>query len=129
MTYLYVKQLHIATVVVTYALFVLRGIWMILDSPQLEKRWVRIAPHVNDTILLAAGIYLATYHGLPAWLVTKIVLLFVYIGLGMVAMQRRRNIQGGRSKSARIAAWIAAQCVIAYMVAVAVTRNPLPFMA
>lgn len=121
MSYLAVRNLHIATVVTTFALFTLRGVWMMRDSPQLARRWVRIAPHVNDTILLAAGIYLATYHGLPAWLVTKIVLLFVYIGLGTVAIRR------GRTKTIRVGAWIAAQCVILYMVAVAVTRSPLPF--
>jgi len=123
MIYLAVRNLHIATVVATFALFTLRGIWMMLDSPLLARRWVRIAPHVNDTILLAAGIYLATYHGLPAWLVTKIVLLVAYIVLGMIAIRR------GRTKTIRVSAWIAAQCMILYMVAVAVTHRPVPFLA
>ena len=32
---------------------------MIADSSRLSARWVRITPHVNDTVLLASGIALA----------------------------------------------------------------------
>ena len=59
-------------------------------------------PRVNDTLLLAAAIVLAAC-----------------IGLGMVALRP------GRSKGSRVAAWILAQAVFHYIVAVAVTRNPL----
>jgi uncharacterized membrane protein SirB2 len=93
---------------------------MIADSPRLKARWVRVVPHVNDTLLLLAGIYLATAIGLEPWIVAKLVALVAYILIGMVAISR------GRTKAVRIAAWIAAQCVFLYIVAVAVRKHPLP---
>jgi uncharacterized membrane protein SirB2 len=123
MGYAFVKQLHLATVALSGLLFFVRGVWMIADSPRLAARWVRVAPHINDTVLLLAAIYLATFHGLPPWIVAKIVALVAYILLGMVALRR------GPTKPVRVAAWIAAQAVFVYIVAVAVTKNPLPLGA
>ena len=34
--YSVIKQVHVMAVVFTAALFLLRGIWMIVDSPQLQ---------------------------------------------------------------------------------------------
>jgi len=120
MVYAAVKHLHIAAVVASWCLFFVRGLWMIADSPRLQARWVRIVPHVNDTILLLAGVYLATLVGLQPWIVAKLVALAAYILIGMVAITR------GRTKSVRVGAWVAAQCVFLYIIAVAVRKNPLP---
>ena len=121
MVYAAVKQLHLAAVALSWTLFFLRGVWMIADSPRLKARWVRVVPHVNDTILLVAGVYLATFVGLQPWILAKLAALVAYILIGMVAITR------GRTKPVRIAAWIAAQCVFLYIVAVALRKNPLPF--
>ena len=119
--YLILKPLHVSFVLVSYSLFLLRGIWMLRASPRLQRRWVRVLPHVNDTLLLASGITLAVLtHQSPGshpWLAAKIAALVVYIGLGTVAFKRRK-----------LWAWLAAQAVFFYIVAVAVTRNPLPFL-
>lgn len=121
-TYVALKQLHIACVVLSYAGFVVRGVWMMRDSPLLAARWVRIAPHVNDTLLLATAIALAVMSGQyplqQGWLTAKVIALVLYIALGMVALRP------GRTRARRVAAWIAAQLVFLYIVAVAVTRNP-----
>jgi len=120
------KALHIGSVVASYSLFFLRGVWMMRGSPLLEQRWVKIVPHVVDSVLLLSAITLAVllrqYPFTAPWITAKVVALVVYIGLGTVALRR------GRTRGARIAAWIAAQCVFGYIVAVALTRNPLPFM-
>jgi uncharacterized membrane protein SirB2 len=120
MLYAAVKQLHVAAVVVSWTLFFLRGAWMIADSPRLKSRWVRVVPHVNDTLLLLAGVYLATLVGLQPWIVAKLVALVAYILIGMVAITR------GKTKAVRIAAWIVAQCVFVYIVAVALRKHPVP---
>jgi uncharacterized membrane protein SirB2 len=125
MTYLTVKYAHVATVIVSYGLFVLRGFWMLFDSPKLHSRWVRIVPHVNDTLLLAAAIWLTTiigqYPGTSAWLTAKVIGLIVYILIGTVALRR------GPTKAIRMTAWVVAQLVFFYIVAVALTRNANPF--
>jgi len=117
-----VKYVHLAAVAASFALFFLRGLWMMLDSAQLRRRWVRIVPHVSDTLLLAAGIWLAFMlreaPGASSWLTAKIVALPVYIALGILALRP------GRTKAVRIGAWLAALAVFGYIVGVALTRNP-----
>jgi len=124
MTYLALKHLHVATVIVSYCLFFARGVWMLADSPMLARRWVRIVPHVNDTVLLVAAIWLTTiirqYPGTSGWLTAKVAGLIVYILIGTVAIRR------GRTKPVRAAAWVAAQLVFFYIVAVALTHDANP---
>ncbi len=124
MEYTALKHLHALTVVVTLGLFLLRGFWMLLDSPRLTARWTRIVPHVNDTVLLGAAIGLLVVGGLNPldhpWLLAKILGLLAYIGLGTIALKR------GRTKAIRVQALIAALAVFAYVIAVAVTKQVVP---
>jgi uncharacterized membrane protein SirB2 len=126
MAYSLLKQLHLTTLAVTLALFVLRGVWMMAGSLRLHARWVRIVPHLNDSLLLASGISMAVltrqYPLVNGWLTAKFFALILYIVLGTLALKR------GRTRSQRIAAWIAALLVFGYMAAVAVARDPLPFI-
>lgn len=118
------KSIHVTAAVVSYLLFFLRGVWMIADSPRLHRRWVRVIPHINDTLLLAAAIWMTVvihqYPGTHAWLTAKAAGLLVYIALGMVALKR------GKTRRVRIAAWVAAQAVFFYIVAVALTHDAWP---
>lgn len=125
MAYALIKNIHLAAVALSYALFFLRGLWMIGDSALLGRRWVRVLPHVNDTVLLAAGAAMAFVlrlnPGTQPWLSAKLAALVAYVLIGMLALRP------GRPKRARVAAWLAAQAVFFYIVAVALTRDPLPF--
>lgn len=127
MDYTILRLLHIGTVYVTLALFLLRGVWMLLDSPSLRQRWVRVLPHVNDTLLLVAAIGLVVVAEInpldQPWILAKIIGLLAYIGLGTVALKR------GRTKAIRAKAFIAALGVFAYIVAVAVTKQVVPGLA
>jgi uncharacterized membrane protein SirB2 len=125
--YALIKHLHLITVVITLALFLLRGVWMMMDSPRLQARWARIVPHINDTLLLASGIALAVlmqqYPLVHGWLTAKLFALIAYIVLGTLALKR------GKTKAQRVNAWIAALLVFGYMLAVARAHDPLPFFA
>jgi hypothetical protein len=46
--YLLVKRLHVATVVVSGSLFLLRGLWMTVDSPRLRQFWVRVGRPLDE---------------------------------------------------------------------------------
>lgn len=122
MSYLALKYVHVSCVVLSYSLFFVRGVWMMQDSAWLARRWVRIVPHVIDTVLLASAIAMAVviqqYPFVAPWLTAKVIGLVVYIGLGMVALKR------GRTKRMRIVAWIAAQVVFLYIIAVAILKRP-----
>jgi uncharacterized membrane protein SirB2 len=124
MTYTALKHLHALTVVITLALFLLRGFWMLVDSPRLQAHWLRIVPHGNDTLLLFAAIAMLGVGGLNPlqnpWIMAKIIGLLAYIALGTVALKR------GRTKAIRVKALIAALGVFAYIVAVALTKQVIP---
>lgn len=125
MDYLGLKHFHMGCAALSGALFVLRGVWMMRASNMLQRRWVRVAPHVVDTLLLASAIGLAAwshqYPGRQPWLTAKVVALLGYIVLGSIALKR------GRTKGQRQAAFAAALALFAYIVSVAVTKRPLPF--
>lgn len=123
MPYIALKHLHVTFVALSGLLFLVRGIWMLRASPRLQQRWARIVPHVVDTLLLASAIGLAVvshqYPGQMPWLTAKVLALVAYIVLGAVALKR------GRTQGVRTAAFIGALACFAYIVAVAVTKNPL----
>ena len=117
-----IKYLHVTCVVISITGFFLRGWLTFAGSPVMNRRWLKWAPHLNDTILLAAAIGLATMSGqypfVAPWLTAKIVGLLAYILLGVVALRP------GRPRGVRIAAWLAALAVFGYVVSVALTRSP-----
>ncbi|HEU4372775.1 MAG TPA: SirB2 family protein [Telluria sp.] len=127
MDYTTLKHFHMGCAGASGTLFLLRGVWMLRESAQLRQRWVRIAPHIVDTLLLASAIWLAVwsgqYPGVQGWLTAKVVALLGYIVLGTIALKR------GRTKGVRTAALVGALALFGYIVAVAVTKQPLPFSA
>jgi uncharacterized membrane protein SirB2 len=116
-----IKLLHISAAVLSWLMFFVRGVWMLSGSALLRQRWVRIVPHVNDSLLLAAGVWMAVithqYPGTHGWLSVKFAGLLLYIVLGMLALRP------GRSRAARAWAWVAAQAVFAGIVGVAVLHR------
>lgn len=126
MDYFFLKHLHMGFAGLSGGFFLLRGVWMLADSPLLHKRWVRTLPHVVDTILLSSAVALAVwssqYPFVQGWLTAKVLALLAYIVLGTIALKR------GRTRTIRVSAWIAAQLVFFYIVAVAITHTPAPFL-
>ena len=121
-----VKGLHVGAAAISLALFVLRGGWMLVAPVRLRHRWIRIVPHVIDTVLLASALWLAWQlgaQGTRAWLAAKIAGLAVYIVLGTIALRR------GKTRGGRLAAFVAALATFGYIVSVAVTKSPLGFLA
>ena len=125
-SYLLLKYIHIATVIISIGGFIVRGIWMMQSSSMLQRRLVKIAPHVNDTLLLLSAIALAIitaqYPGPVAWINAKIIGLVLYIGLGLVALKY------GKSLPTRLIAWCLAILTFAYIVMVALGKNALPII-
>ncbi|MGJ7914973.1 SirB2 family protein [Massilia sp. LXY-6] len=125
MDYLSLKHFHMGCAALSGSLFLLRGAWMLRASTMLQQRWVRVAPHIVDTLLLASAIGLAAwshqYPGRQPWLTAKVLALLGYIVLGSIALKR------GRTKGQRQAAFAAALALFAYIVLVAVTKRPFPF--
>lgn len=127
MSYLMLRHVHITCVVLSGLGFVLRGGLMMAGSPLLQGRVARVLPHIVDTTLLASAIALAIwsqqYPLVQPWLTAKVLGLLVYILLGTLALKR------AATPSARIACWLLALTVFGYIVSVALSRNPLGWLA
>ncbi len=123
--YLILKHLHVTCVALSGLGFLLRGGLMLADSPLLQARLLRILPHVVDTLLLASALSLAALLGqypfVAGWLTAKVLGLIAYILSGTVALKR------GRTKAVRVLFLILALGCFAYIVSVALSRNPWGF--
>jgi uncharacterized membrane protein SirB2 len=117
------KWLHVGAVVASGAGFLARAALMLAGSPRLQARFVRVAPHVVDTVLLAAAVAMAVMARISPlahpWLAAKIIGLLGYIVLGAIALRC------GRTLRARVAALAGAVLVFAYIVGTALQRDPL----
>ena len=118
-----IKHAHIGLVMVSVALFALRG-----AAVQVGMRWprskpVRLASYAIDTGLLAAGLWLVAI--LPGgffangWLMAKLVLLVAYVVLGVFAMRR------ARSRIGRALCYVAALATFAMIYGIARAHHPL----
>ena len=125
MNYLTIKYLHMSCAALSGSFFLLRGAWMLRESDMLQRRWVKILPHIVDTLLLTTALIMvvwsAQYPFVQPWLTAKLIALIVYVVLGTVALKR------GKTKAMRTGALVAALLTFAYIVAVALTRHPLIF--
>jgi len=126
MSFLTLKAIHVSCAVISFALFFLRGIWSFNGSPIMRQGWIKVVPHIVDTLLLVSALALAftiqQYPFVDAWLTAKVFGLLLYIGLGSIALKY------GKTKAVRVSAWLAALAVFAYIVLVAKQHNPLPFI-
>jgi len=122
--YALLKGFHVSVVVISVSFFTLRVILTLGDIDWRSRwPWLKIFPHINDTLLLASGITLAVLlHLSPLahlWLMAKLILLLAYIGLGQVALTPRRH------KSMTVVMGITALLTVAAMIALVVLKPAL----
>ena len=118
-----IKSIHILLALISFFGFITRVVLSEVNSEILQRKWLKISPHVIDTFLLASGItlvfqgnWLAGEYG---WLTAKIIALMGYIGLGVVAMRCRGTVR-----------WMALAASITcyvYILIVAISKNPFIF--
>ena len=118
-----VLAIHVATVMLSLFGFVLRGVLRFSGSDLINRKWLKIAPHIVDTLLIVSALTLLLQASLnplnTPWLLAKIVALIIYIGLGLIAFRF------ASSRSVAVWSWGMAVLVFCYILAVAVTKNPL----
>lgn len=122
MLYLIIRHIHLTCVLLTVTLFVLRGALGLMGL-DWRVRWpvLRWLPHVNDTLLLSAGLTLMVMSGQypgPAhpWLAGKLLLLLAYIGAG------KQALRPGLTRAAALGWLVVALGCVGGIVALAMTR-------
>ncbi|MBP6019197.1 MAG: SirB2 family protein [Burkholderiaceae bacterium] len=124
MPYFAIKHLHVTAAVLSILFFVLRAYWSVSGSVLLQRRVVKILPHVIDTVLLVCGVILAAMIGPnQPWILAKVIALIAYIGVGTIAIKR------GKTPRSRGFAAIVAVAIFFYIVGVALAHNPLSWLA
>lgn len=122
---MFLKILHVSLAILSGAGFALRGSIRLYTNRPLTRRCLRIAPHIVDTLLLLSAILLAIqtqqYPLVDSWLTAKVFGLVLYIMLGIAVMRARVTV------NQRMYLFITTLICYAYIVSVAITRNPLPF--
>lgn len=123
-SYVIFKHLHMTAVALSGLLFMVRGLWLLQGSTQLQAKWVKITPHVIDTLLLVSAIaMLVVAQQFPAWVHVKITLLVVYIGLGLMAFKK------AKTQGQKLTFLLAAVAVYVFLISVALTKSPAGFFA
>jgi len=119
------KHLHMTLAMVSIALFSLRFMWTLMSSKQLQKKWVKVVPHIIDTFLLLLGIGMAVQLSLNPienlWLAEKIIAIFAYIFTGLYALKFARN------KSMQIMGYLGAVGWFMLIVRIAMTKETVFF--
>lgn len=117
-----IKHLHMTVALISIIGFIVRGVLAINQHSLMQQKWIRILPHINDTLLLAAAVYLAwMLQANPleqGWLAAKIIALIIYIVLGA------RVIRTRGTKSQQWLTYCAAILTFLYISGVAVTKSP-----
>lgn len=123
--YFAIKHIHLTCIALSFVLFLLRGGLALFCPEKLEKRWLKIVPHIIDTALLVSALTLAVmieqYPFVHHWLTAKVIALVLYIGLGTIAIKR------GKTKAIQATALAGALFAFIYIAAVAVSKTPMPW--
>ncbi|MEO8366455.1 MAG: SirB2 family protein [Pseudoxanthomonas sp.] len=121
-----IKYVHVLMVLLSGALFALRGVGVLAGARWPQSLPLRWTSYAIDTTLLTAAMMLLTI--LPwamfgnGWLGTKLVLLVVYVVLGSLALKRGCN--------ARTRAWCFAAAALVYVaiIGIALAHHPLGWL-
>jgi len=93
--YLLIRQLHILTATLSVTLFTSRFLLLIRSLAWQPKRWLKVVPHVNDTLLLIFAILLCIIIQqaplITPWLTEKVAAVILYILAGMFALRWSKN--------------------------------------
>ena len=118
--YTLAKHIHMGAASLSLLGFLLRGFWMFKESPLLQAKLTKILPHIIDTVLLAAAIYLVillqAYPFQVNWITAKVLLLVAYIITGTIALKR------GKTKLIRIITWFISLALIMSIFAIAAIK-------
>jgi uncharacterized membrane protein SirB2 len=119
--YLLIRQLHILTVVLSITLFTFRFLLLIRSPAWQPGRWLKVLPHVNDSLLLIFAILLCIIIQqaplITPWLTEKVTAVILYILAGMFALK------WSKTRQAKIFWFMIALFMFAYAANIAINKG------
>lgn len=120
--YAEIRQVHVATVLTSGALFLARGPAGMAGAGWANGAAVRLLHYTLDTVLLTAAFMLmpivGQYPFADPWLTVKVTLLAVFVGLRVLAFRT------AATRAARVWSWAAGLAVYAFIYTVARAHDP-----
>ena len=124
--YMMIKHLHMTAVALSVFLFIIRFYWSLADSSMMQKKWVKITPHIVDTLLLATAIALCVlitqYPFVNDWLTQKVIGVVLYILAGLWVLK------WAKSNLEKWLGFVGAIAIIGLVAKMAVSKQPLLFL-
>lgn len=125
--YLAIRNLHVASVLLSGCVFLLRGLLIQSGRNKLAMALpVRYVSYTIDTVLLVSALLLVAI--LPwamfanGWLSVKLVLVVLYVVLGTYALKR------GRTRRVRAICYLAALVTFIVIIGIAIAHQPLGWL-
>jgi len=119
------KHLHLTLAVISISFFTLRFAWLLINSDQLNRKWVKITPHIIDTLLLVIGaimvVQLAINPFEQVWLAEKLLALAAYIFTGVYTLKFAKN------RMMQIFGYLGAMAWVIVIVRIALTKESIFF--
>jgi uncharacterized membrane protein SirB2 len=127
MSLVFLKYFHIVSAAASFALFFVRGLWVMQSYPDPQEKWVRALPHLVDAVLVLSAVAmlaLSPLNGWPGdWLTVKLGLVAVYAMLSLYLFR------GARLLATKILSWLLGLLVFLYTTTIAVLHNPLGILS
>ncbi|MFW8590034.1 SirB2 family protein [Glaciecola sp. 2405UD65-10] len=121
--YMFAKHLHLTAIALSFSLFLIRFVLLMRNSPSLQKKWLKITPHIVDTVLIISIVLLcvnlSVYPFVNEWATSKLIGLVLYILSVAFALKWARN------NAMRIVGLAGAIAWLAITASIAVSKNTL----
>jgi len=112
-------------VAITIILFTYRFALTLMNSNKLDKKWLKISPHIVDTFLLLLGVGMAVKLAInpfeQLWLAEKIIGIVFYIFTGYYTLKLARN------RMMQVIGYLGAMGWIMLVVRIAMTKQTVFF--
>lgn len=119
------KHLHMTVAAISILLFTFRFALTLVNSNKLTLKWLKITPHIIDTLLLGLGIALAVQLSMnpveQLWLAEKLFALVAYIFTGYYTLKLARN------RTMQIIGFLGAMGWIMLIVRIAISKEAVLF--
>ncbi len=120
--YMAFKHLHLTLAALTVLIFLVRAVFVLVWPAGVRKRWMKIAAHAVDGLLILSAIALLFVMKMNPihvdWVLAKIVALVAYIGFSVYAFKTAPTLP------TRLVGVLLAGATLAYIAMVAVRRTP-----
>ncbi|MFT6952825.1 MAG: putative membrane protein SirB2 [Paraglaciecola sp.] len=119
------KHIHLMAIALSVLIFLLRFFWTMRGSQMLHNKWVKVLPHIVDTLLLLSAatlcVLLSQYPFVTPWVTEKVLGLLMYLFMVTLAL---RIAKTGLMRTVGL---VGALSWLAFTWLVAISKQPVLF--